>query len=153
VIVTGSYAAWLQGHLPPWRNGKTGDIDLVGTPEEMAQVIAITEPLRVQAAPSPGRFWLLSDRQPRIEFETAPLPVFEALRALPDHVAGKAFGLDVELISPTTQYVLKRCARHFFPHMEKHERDIAHFRPMAQLTLLHIELFRLARDDARARFS
>lgn len=165
MILFGSAAAIRTDCLPDWRVGRPiADYDLMGTDDEFN---ALADLFR-----SEGKHVIAHDRGPvhkgmlvkddyrssdriLIDWVTMELESSRILARLDDMTDGEVFGFTVKLMSPLTQYVVKRAYAPFV-RLEKVERDVAYWREMVAddgltLTPGHIAFFKAIRAEYAER--
>lgn len=163
MIIIGSYAAKLLGDLPPWRGGKIGDIDLVGTLTEYDALLArvgkhsihVASSLRHSPMKKTISFLGMS---PSIEFDAIGRESSRLLAALPDNASREAFGSPVLVASVCTLWVLKVACRHIPVQRQKHEADIWWFEHLMAIrgvtpSAEHHRLLEVCREENTVYFS
>jgi hypothetical protein len=154
MLLIGSVAAKLTDCLPVWREGRTVDVDMVGTTVEMQDLLARLKRDDLAAMAHKrrnGKYLLVAHKQPHIEFDVSITPATLLLQTMHDNTVGEFMGLPVKLISCATQYVIKEAYADYEIHRDKNDKDLAYWRGV-QLTPQHHELARLMRKEMAAKF-
>ncbi|MGN6064875.1 hypothetical protein [Brevundimonas diminuta] len=129
VFLLGSQAARLTRCLPAWREGRTGDADLVvdaADANTLLDRLAATAVAVRRFEAFPDRTYVLTAERLLIDVQTSD-HYADLLAALPDNQPLSFLGFDVLAISMTTQLVIKRAYADLPIHREKNDRDIAHW--------------------------
>lgn len=158
MLLIGSVAAQMIGVLPPWREGRTHDIDFVGSPADLDVLLTKLKETDLAAMAhlrKRGKYIIISEGNPPIEFNPAQTEPYLFMQRMSDNVDGQIFGLPVKVISVTTQYVIKKSYERFDVNREKNDKDIAHWQRLIKLPLTkeHAELLRLLWADMDRKFS
>lgn len=145
MIMVGSRAAFLSGHLPEWRSGQMKDWDFYGTAEDvqrMRRYLSERCGFYEEAVDRLGGTHFLDGKDLAISFLVWDA-VADAIAAAPDGFPAEALGQPVTAIGPYTQLALKlgylRCGGF---HGDKNVRDVQHW-----LSTLNPQGWRPAHDD------
>ncbi len=144
MIMVGSRAAALSGHLPDWRDGKMRDWDFYGRADDVGRMRSYLSErcgFYEEASDRLGGTHFLDGKDLVISF-LAWDDVADALAAAPDSFHAEALGQSVVAIGPFAQLALKlgylRCAGF---HGQKNDDDVKYW-----LSSLHPEGWRPAHD-------
>lgn len=145
MIMVGSRAAFLSGHLPEWRAGQMKDWDFYGDAadvQRMRDYLSDRCGFYEEATDRLGGTHFLDGKDLVISF-LAWDRVADAVLQAPDNFPAEALGQPVTAIGPYTQLALKMgYLRYDNFHSEKNDRDVAYW-----LSTLPIEGWTKAHDQ------
>lgn len=161
MILVGSQAAILRDCLPSWRDGTAIDYDFHGSVEEAASLESYLRDAYgavIVGQKRRSRIGMLSPGNVLIDFDASGQLSSAMIAALPDNEEALVLGQTVQVISCTTQLLIKLSYADYAINRAKNDQDIAHWEQMlgtdnpAYTPAHHAVFLRMVEENA-ARFA